>query len=350
MCFNALRRNPISQDDAVADQRLAALRDWINGIEQVAGCEPVPASADASFRRYFRLQKRGESFIAMDAPPPAENCLPFVQVAGYLESMQLSAPRVIEADIDNGFLLLSDLGSEQYLDTLNESPESADTLYRDAIVALSVMQRRGAAYQAALPPYDEKLLRFELSLFRDWLCGTHLQLKFSEADERSWQACCSMLVDNALHQPQVFVHRDYHSRNLMVLADGNPGILDFQDAVEGAFTYDLVSLLKDCYISWPAERVRQWALMYYELLDETLRQRVDERQFCRYFELTGVQRQLKAAGIFCRLNHRDGKSGYLQDVPRTLAYIVELAGRYEALNFVTDLIQQKILPAWEASE
>jgi aminoglycoside/choline kinase family phosphotransferase len=310
----------------------------------------VPASADASFRRYFRLRKGGESFIAMDAPPPAEDCLPFVQIAGYFEAMQLSAPRVIEADLENGFLLLSDLGSDQYLDHLKRQPEHADSLYRDAIIALSAMQRRGSAYQAALPPYDEKLLRFELSLFRDWLCGTHLQLGFSEADEQSWQACCSMLVTNALHQPQVFVHRDYHSRNLMVLENGNPGILDFQDAVEGAFTYDLVSLLKDCYVSWPAERVRQWALSYYSALDDKLRQQVDEHQFCRYFELMGVQRQLKAAGIFCRLNHRDGKAGYLQDVPRTLAYIVELAGRYDELNFVIRLIEQQVLPNWRDSQ
>jgi len=310
----------------------------------------VPASLDASFRRYFRLHKGDESFIAMDAPPPQENCLPFVRVAGYLEAMQLCAPRIIEADIENGFLLLTDLGSEEYLERLQNAPDSADELYHDAIEALLIMQHRGAAYQSSLPPFDEKLLRFELSLFRDWLCGTHLNLNFSNDDERSWQACCDGLVDNAISQPQVFVHRDYHSRNLMVMPNQNPGILDFQDAVEGPFTYDLVSLLKDCYVSWAPDRVRQWALSFYQQLSEKTRLQVDEHQFCRYFELMGVQRQLKAAGIFCRLNHRDGKSRYLGDVTRTLEYIVEIGPRYEELEFLRRMIEERIFPAWDAAK
>ena len=282
----------------------------------------------------------------MDAPPPDEDCLPFVQIAGYLEAMQLTAPRIIEADLETGFLLLSDLGSEQYLDRLERDPGQSESLYRDAIDALVTLQRRGEAYQSSLPPYDETLLRLELSLFRDWLCGTHLQLEFSADDEKQWQACCEALVENALRQPQVFVHRDYHSRNLMVLEDGSPGILDFQDAVEGPFTYDLVSLLKDCYVRWPADQVRQWALYYYQQLSNNTRAQVDEQQFCRYFELMGVQRELKAAGIFCRLNHRDGKSAYLDAVPRTLEYIVELGSRYPELSFLVPLIEERILPVW----
>ncbi|MDH5584304.1 MAG: phosphotransferase [Gammaproteobacteria bacterium] len=306
----------------------------------------MPASADASFRRYFRLRNGTESFIAMDAPPSQENCLPFVRVAGYLEAMQLNAPRIVEADMEQGFLLLTDLGSEQYLDRLRSDPDAADTLYSAAIDALLKMQRRGEAYQSILPPYDEKLLRFEMSLFHDWLCGTHLNIEFSDDEERAWQVCCDVLVENALGQPQVFVHRDYHSRNLMVMADSNPGILDFQDAVEGPFTYDLVSLLKDCYIHWPAGRVRQWALDYYQNLSDKTRKQVNEPRFMRYFELMGVQRQLKAAGIFCRLNHRDGKSAYLADVPRTLEYIVDVGPRYAELDFVANLIRDRILPAW----
>jgi len=282
----------------------------------------------------------------MDAPPRQEDCLPFVKIAGYLEAMRLSAPRIIEADIENGFLLLSDLGTELYLDRLEQEADLADSLYVDAIDAMLLMQRRGEAYQSTLPPYDEKLLRFELSLFHDWLCGTHLQLEISDEDERNWQSCCDLLVENALRQPQVFVHRDYHSRNLMVQNEGNPGILDFQDAVEGPLTYDLVSLLKDCYICWPADKVQSWALNYYQKLSDDMRTRVDEQQFCRYFELMGVQRQLKAAGIFCRLNHRDGKSGYLGDVPRTLGHIVEIAPRYEELRFLVRLIEEQVLPAW----
>jgi len=350
MCFNALRRNSISQNDHDTDYRLVALNDWISGIDEIAGCQLTPASDDASFRRYFRLHNEVESFIVMDAPPADEDCLPFIRVAGYLESIQLNAPRILEADLQNGFLLVSDLGSEQFLTRLKSAPLEAGSLYSDAVDALLTLQRRGAAYQSLLPPYDETLLRFELSLFRDWLCDTHLNLSFSEEDERRWQACCDVLVDNATCQPQVFVHRDYHSRNLMVTEQNNPGILDFQDAVEGPFTYDLVSLLKDCYISWPADDVRQWALGYYRKLSTATHERVDEQQFCRYFELMGVQRELKAAGIFCRLNHRDTKPAYLDNVPRTLNYIVELGSRYEELDFLMPLISERVLPAWRDLE
>ena len=343
-CFNALRRTHIDIPKVAGDARLAALKDWINSIDAVAGCEPTPASGDASFRRYFRIQAGAESFIVMDAPPGQEDCVPFVRVAGYLEAMQLNAPRVIAANLDDGFLLLSDLGTQLYLDELQHKPDVAARLYADAISALLTMQRRGAAYQATLPPYDDELLRSELSLFHDWLCGNHLEVSFSAADEAAWNACCDVLVENALHQPQVFVHRDYHSRNLMVRSRDNPGILDFQDAVEGPLTYDLVSLLKDCYVRWPVEQVRHWALQFYSELERPMREQVDEKQFCRYFELMGVQRHAKAAGIFARLNHRDGKAAYLADIPRTLSYIVELGARYEELQFLVRLVEERVLP------
>ncbi len=310
----------------------------------------MPASGDASFRQYFRLQAGGNSFIVMDAPPEQEDCLPFLRVAGYLEAMRLNAPRVIEANLDDGFVLLSDLGTRLYLDELKHAPDNADSLYSDAITALRTMQRRGVAYQSLLPSYDDELLRFELSLFRDWLCGEHLGLSFSESDEVAWQACCDVLTENALDQPQVFVHRDYHSRNLMFTDANNPGILDFQDAVEGPLTYDLASLLKDCYVRWPVQQVRQWALQFYSALDLSIREQVDELQFRRYFELMGVQRHVKAAGIFARLNHRDGKSAYLADIPRTLVYIVELAPHYEELQFLAELIEGQVLPAMGGGE
>ena len=283
----------------------------------------------------------------MDAPPPAEDCLPFVRVAGYLEAMNLNAPRIIEADIERGFLLLSDLGEAQYLDRLRADENDAKQLYGDAIIALLAMQSRGAAYQAALPPYDAELLEFELSLFHDWLCEKHLGIKFTRAEEELWRDVGSLLVRNALDQPQVFVHRDYHSRNLMVTSKDNPGILDFQDAVEGPLTYDLVSLLKDCYIRWPVERVTNWAEMFYASLGEDQRNQVSAGQFMRNFELMGVQRHLKAAGIFARLNHRDGKPGYMADIPRTLSYIVELGPRYEELDFLVSLISERCLPMLE---
>ena len=282
----------------------------------------------------------------MDAPPEQEDSLPFVRVAGFLEAMGLNAPRVLEANLDDGFLLLTDLGTRPYLEELQQDEARAPALYGDAITALLALQRHGAAYQALLPPYDEKLLRFEMSLFHDWLCGRHLGIEFGDPDELRWQSLCDQLVDNALDQPQVFVHRDYHSRNLMWCGDDNPGILDFQDAVEGPLTYDLVSLLKDCYLRWPADQVRQWAIEFYRQLDVSMRALVDERAFRRYFELMGVQRHLKAAGIFARLNHRDGKSRYLEDIPRTLSYIVDLRDDYEELSFVIDLIERQVLPAF----
>ena len=346
--FNALRRLPINQSTAGADARLEALKRWVEGIDAAAGGTITPASGDASFRRYFRLQKGGDSFIVMDAPPPQEDCLPFIRVAGYLEAMHINSPRVIEADLEQGFLLLSDLGSTLYLDSLQSGGARADELYDDALRALAQMQSAGAAYQSLLPPYDEELLRFELSLFHDWLCGTHLGMEFDQTEEAEWQALCDLLVNNALDQPQVFVHRDYHSRNLMVTADNNPGVLDFQDAVEGPLTYDLVSLLKDCYIKWPAEQVTEWARAYYERLDESVRDAITEHDFLRAFELMGVQRHLKAAGIFCRLNHRDGKPGYLLDIPRTLSYIVDLLPRYDELDFLVRLITDRCLPQLES--
>ena len=281
----------------------------------------------------------------MDAPPEQENCKPFIRIAGYLETMALNAPRILAANLDEGFLLLNDLGTTQYLQKLQDEPESSQELYADALRALNKMQIRGVAFQSLLPPYDEVLLRFELSLFHDWLCETHLRIEFSEGDEANWRAACDVLVANALDQPQVFVHRDYHSRNLMVTEEGNPGILDFQDAVEGPLTYDLVSLLKDCYVRWPAEQVRQWVRDFHAACDFSNQGQIDSDQFLRYFDLMGVQRHLKAAGIFARLNHRDGKPAYMGDVPRTLGYIAELGSQYEALEFLAEFIAERCLPA-----
>jgi aminoglycoside/choline kinase family phosphotransferase len=325
------------------------MNDWLRNIDAVAGIDPVPASADASFRRYFRLQSASKSFIVMDAPPEQEDSTSFLRVAAILEALQLNAPRIIEADIEHGFLLLSDLGAVQYLDVLSKTPALADKLYDDAMRALMLLQQRGTAYQATLPAYDDKLLRLELSLFHDWLCETHLNIKFSDAEEQQWQSVCDLLVVNALDQPQVFVHRDYHSRNLMHTEQDNPGILDFQDAVEGPYTYDLASLLKDCYVRWPETQVRAWALRFYAQLDDAAQQHSDAATFMRHFELMGAQRHLKAAGIFARLNHRDGKPGYMADIPRTLQYIVDIGPHYQELDFLVKLIKECCLPALEKS-
>ncbi len=329
--------------------RLDDLNNWLRTIDYVRDSDVTLASGDASFRRYYRVENRAGSFIVMDAPPGKEDSLPFVRVAGYLEAMGLNAPRVLEADLQQGFLLLTDLGDRQYLDELEHDASAVDGLYGDALQALLTMQTRGTAYQSMLPPYDETLLRFELSLFHDWLCGTHLGLEFSEQDERHWSELCNLLVGNAFDQPQVFVHRDYHSRNLMRMDKDNPGILDFQDAVEGPLTYDLVSLLKDCYVRWPAERVRDWAMRFRDAHDAGMRKQVSAERFLVYFDLMGAQRHLKAAGIFSRLNHRDGKPGYMEDIPRTLSYIVEIGPRYPQLAFLVDIINDRVLPGLGAS-
>jgi len=319
-------------------------------MPEFADSELVPASEDASFRRYFRIQSGEHTRIAMDAPPPQEDCGPFVRVAGYLTEIGLNAPRVFDADIKRGYLLLSDMGQQLYLNELSARPEAADALYRDAIKALSTLQREGSKLARSLPEFDEPMLRFEMSLFHDWLCERHLGLTFSVADEKQWTECCDVLVGSALAQPAVFVHRDYHSRNLMLTEHDNPGILDFQDAVIGPFTYDLVSLLKDCYVRWPHERVRGWALQFYAALDGDISDSISEDSFLNFFDLMGVQRHLKASGIFARLLHRDGKSTYMDDVPRTLQYIVEVGRRFPKIRFLADLIEQRCLPGLLANQ
>jgi aminoglycoside/choline kinase family phosphotransferase len=342
-------RPGITNLDPKTDVRFREMTAWLTQFTEFADVTPTPASTDASFRRYFRVQ--GErSCIVMDAPPPEEDCQPFVQIAGFLESMGLNSPHVIAADLQKGFLLLTDLGSVQFLYELREQPDRVDALYFDALTALLTMQRKGTDFQASLPSYDDKLLRFELSIFHDWLCEQQLGIRFSNEDEAAWKNCCDVLVESALQQEVVFVHRDFHSRNLMLSEKNNPGILDFQDAVEGPLTYDLVSLLKDCYVKWPTEKVEQWALSFYARLPDHVRGNYDARQFMRLFDLMGVQRHLKAAGIFARLLQRDGKPGYMRDVPRTLSYIVDVAPRYSELAFLAELMATRVLPALEVAD
>ncbi len=322
-------------------QRLEQLKHWLEDELAFSEYTIVPASSDASFRRYFRVVHNGENFIVMDAPPEREDSRPFMQVSKALFEVGLHVPEVIDNDLQQGFLLLSDLGSELYLDALNES--SVERLYGDALGALATLQTCPAD---DLPPYDRSLLMGEMELFREWLVGRHLGMTLDASQNRMLDAVFALLADNALEQPQVFVHRDYHSRNLMVTARNNPGILDFQDAVRGPVTYDLVSLLRDCYIQWPPARVQDWALGYQELALQSgiLRgEQDDPQQFLRWFDLMGVQRHLKAAGIFARLNHRDGKPGYLADIPRTLGYITALADRYPDIAGLAAFVGQHVL-------
>jgi N-acetylmuramate 1-kinase len=291
------------------------------------------ASADASFRRYFRVHLPSEylghkTLIAMDAPPPQEDCAPFVKVAKLMLDAGLNVPQVIAQDLQNGFLLLSDLGDDTYLSALNN--ETALKLYGDATNALIKMQLASKAHD--LPPYDEALLTREMQLFPDWYIAKHLNFTLN-AEHQSWmQSTLEILNKNILSQGQVTVHRDYHSRNLMICND-NPGILDFQDAVYGAITYDLVSLLKDAYIQWDEEQIIDWAVRYWEKARKAgLPVPNDFSEFYRDFEWMGAQRHIKVLGIFARLSVRDGKDAYIKDMPLVLHYLRKVCERYVELR------------------
>jgi N-acetylmuramate 1-kinase len=331
------------------DPRLELLRQWLEAGLGWHDAGLAPASEDASFRRYFRITRPQGTCIAMDAPPGREDVRPYLAVADMLADIGVNAPRVLARNDELGFLLLTDLGSVTYLARLDDRGRAGD-LYADAISALVRIQQRGASHAARLPPYDEKLLRFEMSLFTDWLLGRHLGLELGEGESLGIAAAFDLLVANALAQPRVFVHRDYHSRNLMVCDAGNPGILDFQDAVHGPLTYDLVSLLRDCYIEWPQPQVVEWAREFRRMaVAAGLDAGTDERRFMRWFDLMGVQRHLKASGIFARLWHRDGKPGYLRDVPRTLGYVEQACTRHADLAALGTLVRERVLPVFRAS-
>jgi aminoglycoside/choline kinase family phosphotransferase len=316
--------------------RKEALQSWLHQVLPNETLELTVASADASFRRYFRVNMPAQTLIAMDAPPPQEDCSPFVHVAKILLEAGLNVPRVIAQDIERGFLLLSDLGDTTYLNVLNET--TADELYRDASNALIKMQQASCA--DVLPPYDEALLTREMQLFPDWYIAKHLAVSLDEADQKVLQKTFEQLNRNILAQAQVYVHRDYHSRNLMVCNDGdgqNPGVLDFQDAVYGPITYDLVSLLKDAYIAWEEERVLDWTVRHWQAARQAgLPVPQDFADFYRDFEWMGVQ----VLGIFARLYHRDGKSGYLKDMPLVMDYLRRACARYIELRPMLRLLDK----------
>ncbi|WP_333992046.1 aminoglycoside phosphotransferase family protein [Pseudomonas sp. S3(2024)] len=315
------------------DVRLQHLKVWLD--EQLAilfadqGWGAVPpatltaASSDASFRRYFRWEGAGRSFVVMDAPPPQENCKPFVDIAFLLAKSGINVPKIYAEDLERGFLLLNDLGNKTYLDVIDS--ENADALFSDALQALLAFQQLPMV--APLPSYDVALLRRELELFPEWYVKRELGVEFDAAQQQQWQAVSDLLIDSALAQPKVLVHRDYMPRNLM-LSEPNPGVLDFQDAVYGPVTYDVTCLFKDAFLSWPEERVRGWLESYWQqasALDIPVQ--ADFEDFLRASDLMGVQRHLKVIGIFARICHRDGKPRYLADVPRFFAYIEAVLAR-----------------------
>ncbi len=334
-----------------SDSRLAALTEWVVETLGFADSRIEPASADASFRRYFRVTRGADTYIVMDAPPDKENVAPFVGVARMLAAMGLNVPIVLARDEARGFLLLSDLGSRQYLDEL-KAERGVDRLYADALAALVTMQMSDpAAAASTLPTYDRALLLREMELFPEWFLGRHLGVTVGEAERALLDRLFDALARAALAQPTAFVHRDYHSRNLLLCAQDNPGILDFQDAVYGPVTYDAVSLLKDCYIAWPPARVTMWLRDYRErLLRAGFDLPGDDARFVRWFDLMGLQRHIKVLGIFARLYYRDGKPGYLKDLPRVLDYVRAAAGAYPETAEFAEFLRKRVEPAFGAAQ
>jgi N-acetylmuramate 1-kinase len=317
--------------------RKIQLENWLKQILSVQAFTLTAASADASFRRYFRVHLSDKTLIAMDAPPSQENCTPFVKVAKLMLDGGLNVPEVIAQDLTNGFLLLSDLGDETYLRALNN--DSAPSLYLNATDALIKMQL--ASQANVLPVYDDVLLTREMQLFPDWYIAKHLQAELNAEQQAVLKNTFDILNKNILSQSQVYVHRDFHSRNLMLTKQNNPGILDFQDAVYGAITYDLVSLLKDAYIEWDEEQVIDWAVRYWQPAKKAgLPVPEDFSEFYRDFEWMGAQRHIKILGIFARLYYRDGKEGYLKDMPLVMHYLRKVCERYVELRPMLRLLNQ----------
>lgn len=320
------------------DLRLQQLTDWVHTERPHAQLQP--ASADASFRRYFRVTDGSQSWIAMDAPPEKETLEPFIDVTERLLDVSVNAPKIYQRSLESGFLLLGDLGSTPYLPALNDG--QADVLYQDAFEALLQIQAAGTA---GLPVYDEALLQLEMNLMPEWFLSEHLGISLSSSEKNSLQSVFDQLITMAMQQPRVFVHRDYHSRNLMVTEENNPGVIDYQDAVLGPVCYDLVSLLRDCYIAWPEKQVREWVNKFQAMATSRgIIPETDEQVFQQWFDWIGLQRHIKVLGIFARLNHRDGKAHYLDDLPLTLSYVLSVANKYPEMKPLVDIFNKYDIP------
>jgi N-acetylmuramate 1-kinase len=339
------------------DPRLDLLRNWLQADLNLGATRLAPASADASFRRYFRAWlPDGGTRIVMDAPPAQEDLAGYLRVSGLLEQCSVHVPHVHAHDTVRGLALLEDLGSTHMLTAL-QSGFDPDALYSAALDELAALQLRGEAASAQLPPYERPVLLREMQLLPEWFCIRHLGFEPDAVESRLLRETFEFLVVEALEQPQVFVHRDYHSRNLMIVPERSPGVIDFQDALRGPVAYDLASILKDCYVSWPRARVEQWVAQFRARLrdgkgaDSTgaALAGASQEQFLRWFDLIGLQRHLKVLGIFARLYHRDGKPGYLADLPRTLEYVREVATAYPELRAFSAFVEQRLVPALPAA-
>ncbi len=335
----------------MGDVRIALIRDWLaSELGWPRDVRLEPASADASFRRYFRVWRAsGSTAVVMDAPPDKEDTAPYLQVGGMLRACGVHVPEVEAADTARGFLLLEDLGNTHMLARLSAGGEPGP-LYEEALAALAMIQLRGATAVRELPPYGAEVLEREMRLLPTWFCERHLGLTLSPEDAGLLTETFNFLIREALAQPVVFVHRDYHSRNLMITAERSPGIIDFQDALAGPMGYDLVSLLKDCYVCWPRVQVASWLDDYRARLRSAgANVGADASEFLRWFELAGLQRHLKVLGIFSRLWYRDGKREYLADLPLTLRYVRDTAARYAELGRFSAWVESALVPGLEAA-
>lgn len=322
------------------DSRLSLLQAWIHGSLEWHNAAIKVASADASFRRYFRVIHQGKSYIAMDAPPEKEDVRPFIDITQRLLATGVHVPEIIEQDGEQGFLLMEDLGTTPYLDILDH--QTAQSLYQDAMQALITMQK---ANTQDLPTYNADLLLQEMLLMPEWFLQAHLGITLTQEQIETINKTFSQLTTAIAQQPFGFVHRDYHSRNLMQTSINNPGIIDYQDAVYGPLSYDLVSLLRDCYISWPQSQVSKWCLSYKRLAEQAgLLDGIQDDDFLRHVDLMGLQRHIKVLGIFARLNHRDGKEHYLNDLPLTLSYVLEIGQKHPETQAMVDMFHDLKIP------
>ncbi|GLX79136.1 cell wall phosphotransferase [Thalassotalea insulae] len=324
----------------MVDKRKQQLSQWLADTFSITSIELDDMSGDAGFRRYFRFINDNQSFIAVDAPGDKCNNAAFIDIAQRLQAVDINVPEVIAFEPRQGFICLTDLGDCLLADVLTE--KSMMSYYQQAMQLLPEMAQ---VTSEQLPLYDQAFIQRELDIFPQWLINQHLSITLSAAQQQKLQFCFDELIDNALAQPQVFMHRDFHSRNIMLVGE-QLALIDFQDAVQGPVTYDIVSLLRDCYVKWPAEQVDKLLRQYIELMEQrALVPSYSYSQWQRWFDLMGLQRHIKAAGIFARLYHRDGKPGYLADIPLTLSYIVDIAAKYPTLNFLRELVQQQLVPS-----
>ncbi len=320
--------------------RLKLINNWLATTLESSNYKIEPASSDASFRRYFRIQHQQQTLILMDAPPEHEELEPFIKIATLLSKNKVNAPHIFAQSAEYGLLLLTDFGNQSLLSMLNSY--NADSLYKLALNELIAIQNIQTK-NLSVPDYDKALLRNEMNLFPEWFLSKHLNLAAPDC----LAAIFELLISNAQNQPQVLVHRDYHSRNLMVVSGDKLGVIDFQDAVIGPISYDLVSLFRDCYIAWPENKIDQWLNEYLAIAKQKnlLNESITETQFKRWFDLMGLQRHLKVLGIFCRLYYRDNKSNYLNDLPLTLRYVIDVASRYQEFSELVSFLNHPKIQA-----